>query len=183
MELESLLNTIEDEFYYESYGTETGDVLNNQVKQLIPEHELQSYFWENGKLDQDDTLANFTKFIRQKRKAYTQTDVHLHDDSPRTFFTTTTSETVVPVASAPPYEEEDVLHSSHAAVETPRKYIPYRKRDDSVSKASDSSDKTLTVSKPVDPSKPERVCTLCKQAHFLTACPEFCMMQINNKTP
>ena len=183
MELESLLNTIEDEFYYESIESETGDVLNNQVKQLIPEHELQSYFWENGKLDLDDTLQNFTKFIRQKRKAYTQTDVHLHDDSPRAFFTTTTSETVVPVASAPPCEEEDFSHSSHAAVEAPRKYIPYRKRDDSVSKASDSSDKTLTAVKSVDPTKPERICTLCKQAHFLTACPEFRMMQIKDKFP
>ena len=181
MLLENLLNNVEDEFYLGEHGTD-GSLLNDLVKPLIPDRELEFYFYENGKLDQDDTLFNFSKFIRQKRKAFTQADVHKHGAiAQKTYFTKTLEDTQK--LSSPSEEEDEPLQASHATVEQPRKFIPYKRRDSSTGKNSDSSESTIKPSKPYEQNRPERLCTLCKQGHFLTACPEFRMMQIKDKLP
>jgi hypothetical protein len=137
MQLENLLTKIMKEFSGETGVMDQGGVLNAQVKKLIPEHELKGYFLDLGKHGKPDTLSNFNEFVRQQRNAYTLADIHLHDDSPKTFFTRSQDDHNPSAPEPNPEDDEDNYQSaSHVTVSQHAKLPSWSQRKSEASETS-----------------------------------------------
>ena len=197
MQLENLLTKIMKEFSGETGVMDQGGVLNAQVKKLIPEHELKGYFLDLGKHGKPDTLSNFNEFVRQQRNAYTLADIHLHDDSPRTFFTRSQDDHNPSAPEPNPEDDEDNYQSaSHVTVSQHAKLPSWSQRKSEASETSTApkSDehaaklplttnqgdnkfaKPLTTNRGI--GKP---CSLCKSDHMLYMCPDFKILSVRDK--
>jgi hypothetical protein len=181
LELENLLKAITSQFANSRGIIDEGGVLNTQVKRLIPESELKSYFLQVAKDRATDTLQEFHKFVTEQRVAYKLADTHQKEETTRSYVTRT--ETDEPTPDRENLEEDQ--YESHAAFTPNKSYIKPRTESSAPSapayskpyvKPSVPQDKT---DKPAE--KTPIKCSYCKELHMLYLCPSFKVLSVSSK--
>jgi hypothetical protein len=179
LELENLLKAIVSQFGNSRGIIDEGGVLNTQVKRLIPEQDLASYFLQVAKDRTTDTLQEFHKFISEQRVAFKLADTHQKEDSHRSHVTWT--ETDAPVSDKENPEEDQ--YESHAGFTPNRSYVKPKTDSTPTAGASDPvrtySNPKPSTEKPTDKSPVK--CSYCKELHMLYLCPTFKILSVSSK--
>ena len=176
LRLLNLLIVIEEKFSDETGLIDQGGVLNAQIKEIIPQHELTQYFLELAIWNKADSFRSLKDFVTIRRNAHKHSDIN-------TTGTTRTLHSVEETKPLPsPKVEEDENNEEHNAIhagytskpEYKTKYPPKANADSDSkppSKYFAKTDKTIAATG----------CPMCKKEHQLWQCPEFKMIARTEK--
>jgi hypothetical protein len=161
-----------------------GGVLNDSVKDLLPQHELTRYFRKIAEQGLEDTFLSLKKFVETERVAYKLADISSSSTGQRSFVTR--SEEVQPQPSAiEEYETEQDYYQTNAAFIPNPNYKPKYSPNSTYAKPKPDGETKPTIHGPNSSSSPlnlvKKVCSCCDKDHLLYQCPQFRMLTVTEK--
>ena len=182
--LENLLMVVYNQFKDEQGVIDHGGVLNDSVKDLLPQHELTRYFRKIAEQGLEDTFLSLKKFVETERVAYKLADISSSSTGQRSFVTR--SEEVQPQPSAPEeYETEQDYYQTNAAFIPNPNYKPKYSPNSTYAKPKPDGETKPTIHGPNSSSSPsnlvKKVCSCCDKDHLLYQCPQFKMLTVTEK--